>query len=547
MTNNQDIQAKISNNMLNKVTRLFNASLDDILTELLQNARRAGATAVHLTLNTDDQPTLTLTDNGRGVANPQALLSLGDSGWDIDTLKREDPAGMGVFSLSSRGATIRSNAWEMTLESKHFTGTPVVVTQKEHAIDGTSITMPLIAEEVKTFEQELHEEQPLIPCIRYYPLPVYLNGVGMAQQDFLDDAVFVESWQGLRLGVVRKRYRENSLINFHGLVLEHALPDVEAFTIHVDVIDAPVLQMVLPARKEIVHNDFAKALQEQCLRVLYRYFASLDTHTLSYEHWLQAKTLGVSLPEAKPELETFQARVADTVIHADKGGMCAVNQHNVVVTDCFEGGYEHSPDENCFAQALAWHSEAGGLEYYTFVRPNPDYVGYRWYDALPKLSNVTFVAQEQVKKTGAGGDTVVEGITITCYNGVETVYTGAAPVCFAWDEDYFPYPSLCEFTTTVADGHGFDVRSLSDVLQSSFFCFDENCSADSYETQLEGFSKEAYARSMALLLSADDATLHQLEEHARQIQWRLPPNRIAMLRISYGGVKVRLLPSQSTE
>jgi hypothetical protein len=44
------IQAQVSSSTLSKVSRLFNASLTDCLNELLQNARRAGASAVKITL-----------------------------------------------------------------------------------------------------------------------------------------------------------------------------------------------------------------------------------------------------------------------------------------------------------------------------------------------------------------------------------------------------------------------------------------------------------------------------------------------------------------
>lgn len=38
------IRPSVSPEVINKVTRLFNGSLDDLVNEMLQNARRAGAT-----------------------------------------------------------------------------------------------------------------------------------------------------------------------------------------------------------------------------------------------------------------------------------------------------------------------------------------------------------------------------------------------------------------------------------------------------------------------------------------------------------------------
>ena len=45
----EPIRASVSPETIGKLTRLFNGSLSDILNELLQNARRAGASVVNVT------------------------------------------------------------------------------------------------------------------------------------------------------------------------------------------------------------------------------------------------------------------------------------------------------------------------------------------------------------------------------------------------------------------------------------------------------------------------------------------------------------------
>jgi hypothetical protein len=74
-------------------------------------------------LLTGDRHTyLSLTDNGTGIDDPAILLTLGDSDWEEETQNREDPAGMGIFSLANRGAEIHSNGWSVRLEPSHFCG-----------------------------------------------------------------------------------------------------------------------------------------------------------------------------------------------------------------------------------------------------------------------------------------------------------------------------------------------------------------------------------------------------------------------------------------
>lgn len=103
------IQTAVGQSMISRVTRLFNNSVQDVLTELLQNARRAGATRVDIdSFDLADQPTLVIRDNGTGIDDPAKLVTLGDSGWNQEIAHREDPAGMGVFSLAGHRVQIRS-------------------------------------------------------------------------------------------------------------------------------------------------------------------------------------------------------------------------------------------------------------------------------------------------------------------------------------------------------------------------------------------------------------------------------------------------------
>ena len=60
---------------------------------MLQNSRRAGATAVNFTFQGTN---LTVEDDGRGIGDFQHLLSVAESGWDAETIEREHPFGIGV-------------------------------------------------------------------------------------------------------------------------------------------------------------------------------------------------------------------------------------------------------------------------------------------------------------------------------------------------------------------------------------------------------------------------------------------------------------------
>ena len=123
------IRARVGDSAIDKVTRLFSASLADIFTETLQNSRRGGANRVAATIEQDGDTTrVTLIDDGAGIADPAVLLTFGESGWKAGIAEAEDPAGFGLLALSRRGCTLRwrvpgqdpSPGYRLALEPVHF-------------------------------------------------------------------------------------------------------------------------------------------------------------------------------------------------------------------------------------------------------------------------------------------------------------------------------------------------------------------------------------------------------------------------------------------
>jgi len=98
-TMQQTIYAKVNPRLLTKADRLFSGTVDGRIIEILQNARRAGATEVRIH-NKDGF--VTVQDNGSGIDDFQKLLDLGGSGWDEKMEAGEDPAGVGLFSLAPK-------------------------------------------------------------------------------------------------------------------------------------------------------------------------------------------------------------------------------------------------------------------------------------------------------------------------------------------------------------------------------------------------------------------------------------------------------------
>ncbi|WP_406625191.1 ATP-binding protein [Acidovorax sp. SDU_ACID1] len=114
-----------------------------LVSELLQNARRAGA--LHITVDYDAQSkTLTVRDDGRGIDDFQKLLSFNESGWDDVIAERERPFGAGftkclyaaarVLVASGRQRVVIETA--AALRRERFD-----VETTDEAVDGTCIEL----------------------------------------------------------------------------------------------------------------------------------------------------------------------------------------------------------------------------------------------------------------------------------------------------------------------------------------------------------------------------------------------------------------------
>ena len=137
---NRTIRARIHESAVKRVTRIYAATLADIFAETLQNSRRAGATRVRIAVSGSSgapdaaEPyfTVTVADDGAGIADPAVLLSFGENGWDDALVRREDAAGFGFASLARRNCTVSSRprstdreiapGWRVELAPEHFLG-----------------------------------------------------------------------------------------------------------------------------------------------------------------------------------------------------------------------------------------------------------------------------------------------------------------------------------------------------------------------------------------------------------------------------------------
>ena len=141
-----------------------------LVSELLQNARRAGARRIEVRY---DEPTqsLQVSDDGGGIQDFQALLSLHASGWSPALREAEQAFGVGFSQClySARRCRVTSGAQQVDFDcAAALAQQPIEVTNTDASLPGTCVHLQGVT---------LPDWQARIErlCVGF-PVPVWLNG-----------------------------------------------------------------------------------------------------------------------------------------------------------------------------------------------------------------------------------------------------------------------------------------------------------------------------------------------------------------------------------
>ena len=407
----ETIKAQASQRLLSKATRLFTGTLSGRIIEILQNARRAGATTVHIA-NLDGS--VTVRDNGRGIDDFTRLLNLGDSGWDQNMEEAEDPAGVGVFCLAPRKVEIYSGHKSVVITETAWTGESVPVQAIDSFCLGTKLQF---TDEPWTFEEVTKQAV-------FSGIQVTVDGKACTQEAFVSEQATLFPKLGCKIDIrsrgnlsqwhhrwKRNYYSDDVLINFHGQVVQFAYrPVSEELQCLVDLTGEPTaIRMMLPARTQIVENTALRELESMLEKEVYRFIQKRGSHQLKYREYCRAKELGIELPEATP---SFQVGLLYGEI---------VEPIEIVKPDDF-------PLEKCFLMNQAYRDAADINETNSHllaalgkpgtpfipVEISSDYSGYTWAK-LPTIDRVEVTAGKKLasQHLWRGLITAVECLEIT--------------------------------------------------------------------------------------------------------------------------------------
>jgi hypothetical protein len=420
------VHAKVSTRLLSKADRLFTGTLDGRIIEILQNARRAGATEVTIT-NKDGL--VTVRDNGKGIDDFAKLLDLGDSDWDQAMEQAEDPAGVGIFCLAPRKVTICSKGQTLVITKDGWTGTPLDLTQADEPFNGTELTFADEPWELSTVQKQAV----------FSGMKVVVDGKACPQQPFTSSRAVhhpelgckIEVRDRDRLGEWHGKWRDSYfhdtvLVNFHGQVVNFQYSPVhESLVFLVDMTGEPTgIRMMLPARTQLIENKALKALKAAMEIEAYRFIAKQGSHKLPFAEYKRAKELGIPLPESEPVYEVG-------LLSGDTPEPIEVPMpKDFPLERCYRFDENHQGCETDEANAHLLAALGKFEEAFVPVTISQSYDGYSWAN-LPKIGKVEVTVGKELGRQGIWSETLVavESLRITAHTSDKKVF--ASEVCMA--------------------------------------------------------------------------------------------------------------------
>ena len=155
-----------------------------VVTELMQNARRAKASFVAIDYDTKAH-TLTVRDDGVGISDWQKLFTVGESGWDAATARDEHAFGVGFMKslYSARRCTVRSRDRMIAFDTGEALQQADIEVKTVAPIAETTVWL-----EGVTLE-ELDRRMGILASA--FPIRVIYNGVTLPRPLALDARQFV--------------------------------------------------------------------------------------------------------------------------------------------------------------------------------------------------------------------------------------------------------------------------------------------------------------------------------------------------------------------
>lgn len=173
--------------LINRAMRRAFAGKASVLSELMQNARRAGASYVAFDYD-DNESVLVVTDDGCGVEHMARLFEVAQSGWGEQVQAEEGPFGVGFLSALyyAKRVTVESNRQRIDFATDAALAFEPIVLEASIRSVGTRIALygvePCIAR-VDSCAMRGYLAEELARLAEGFPIDVRVDGHCLARPD----------------------------------------------------------------------------------------------------------------------------------------------------------------------------------------------------------------------------------------------------------------------------------------------------------------------------------------------------------------------------
>ena len=314
-------------NVINQLKLLRQSTFKDIycfLDEDIQNAQRAKATEVKVTVDRWGEGTVTIENNGNILTNPQALFSIAESDWDEEVRNSENPFGMGFFSNITVSSLINvhsGNAY-ITFDVENMistNNTEIKVEEVDEYYDG----FKLILNNFDFDTASSYDIQERIEVLGRYvhELDIYYNGELIEEKDLTEGdgskyqfSIEDENCRGwIALGY-NYTWGNNINVFCKGRLVTplEGLPYLKG-DLH---ITDKTLNLTSPDRKDIIKDEkltnFKKYIKEQvekyCTSLLVNGEESINEYSSCFGYYVNKKNIKNSI-----KFMTFKSKNEDDI------------------------------------------------------------------------------------------------------------------------------------------------------------------------------------------------------------------------------------------
>lgn len=279
--------------LISQIPRYFNNDINTIISELIQNSTRAGASFIKLDYR-KDHDYLIIVDDGKGIDDIIESITIANSVWDNSIMENQDPAGVGIFSTFSISykVEISSKFGTLIIDPELFFSSRDYRLRLKDSIDidniyeeGTMIVLSL--KDIKTVEKLISW---INASINYnyeftkHNLDIITpDGVITAfdinktREALKDKSIFFKetTYEGNTCFIfipqtdsVINAYN-NSIVKYYGHHISYQHRDV--FNCLIDIREGSPLTPVLPARASIIEDEKFDIFHKEMKRVFMKY------------------------------------------------------------------------------------------------------------------------------------------------------------------------------------------------------------------------------------------------------------------------------------